>query len=166
MSPIRSLAIRPIGPRDRDALVAAFERLSDESRYRRFLSPKPRLTEREVDRLTDVDHVTHEALVAVAPGDELVGVARYAAWPGRSGAAELAVTIADEWQGRGLGTLLARRAVESAKANGMTVLTGSTLWENEPARRLLGRLGFRPVGSEGAVVDFRLELGTPTAAAA
>ena len=166
MSPIAALAIRPIGPGDRDALVAAFERLSDESRYRRFLAPKPRLSEREVEYLTEVDHVTHEALVAVAPGNELVGVARYAPWPGRSGVAELAVTIADEWHGRGLGTLLAQRAVESAKANGMTVLTGSTLWENQPARRLLARLGFRPTGSEGGVVDFRLELGCDAAVAA
>ena len=166
MSPISALAIRPIGPGDRDALIAAFERLSEESRYRRFLSPKPRLTLREATQLTDVDHVTHEALVAVEHGDRLVGVARYAVWHGRPGVAELAVTIADEWQGRGLGTLLAQRAVESAKANGMTVLTGSTLWENDAARRLLGRLGFRPTGSEGGVVNFKLELGHATAAAA
>ena len=166
MSPVSQLAIRPLRRADRAALAAAFERLSEESRHRRFLGPKPRLTERELDRLTDVDHVTHEAIVAMAPGDRMVGVARYAPWPGRPGVADLAVTVADDWQGHGLGRLLARRAVEAARRNGMTVLTASTLWENEPARRMLSRLGFRPVGAQGGVLDFRLELVQLTASAA
>src|SRR5215212_129367 len=160
------LEIRPIRPADRAALAEAFERLSEESRYRRFMTSKPRLTERDLDHFTDVDHVTHEALVAFDADHRMVGVARYAAWRDRAGIADLAITIADDWQGRGLGTLLASRAIEYARHNGITVLTGSTLWENGPARRLLARLGFRPSGSESGVLDFRLELEPGRAAAA
>jgi RimJ/RimL family protein N-acetyltransferase len=165
MSPTSQLLIRPIRREDRNALAEAFERLSDESRYRRFLTPKPRLSARELDALTDVDHLTHEAVVAVDPRGHLVGVARYAPWPNRVATAELAITVADEWQGKGLGIQLAARAVVAARDNGIAVLTGSTLWENEPARRILSRLGFRAIGAGDGVVDYRLDLG-PVAAAA
>jgi len=60
--------IRPIAPEDRDELVAGFERLSAESRYRRFFGPMVRLSERDLDRLTQVDHHDHEALVAIDAG--------------------------------------------------------------------------------------------------
>jgi hypothetical protein len=59
--------IRPIEPDDRAALAEGFERLSAESRYRRFFAPMPRLRERDLDYLTRVDHRDHEALVAVEP---------------------------------------------------------------------------------------------------
>jgi RimJ/RimL family protein N-acetyltransferase len=166
MSPTAQLEIRAVRPSDRSALAQAFERLSDESRYRRFMSPKSRLTEPELDHLADVDHVTHEALVALGPEGEVIGEARYAPWPGRPGVADLAVTIADEWQGRGLGTELSRLVIEAARRNGITLLTASALWENHGARRLLGRLGFRPSGSDGGAVEFRLELSRPAAEAA
>src|SRR3954451_17210840 len=97
------LEIRPIRPEDRTALADAFERLSSESRHRRFLGPKPALAARELTYLTEVDHVAHEAFVAFAPDGALVGVARYASWAGCAETAELAVTIADDWQGRRLG---------------------------------------------------------------
>ena len=74
---------RPIKPADRDALADGFARLSAKSRYRRFLGPKPTLSARELTYLTEVDHVTHEAVVAFDEADgRMVGVARYAVWPG------------------------------------------------------------------------------------
>jgi RimJ/RimL family protein N-acetyltransferase len=160
------LTIRPIRADDAAALAVAFERLSDESRYRRFLGSKDRLTARELAYLAEVDHVTHEALVAVGPDGAIVGVARYASWPGRTSVAEVAVTVADEWQGAGLGTDLTRRVVAAAQANGMATLTGSTFWANTPARRLLARLGFRPTQSSGGVVEFALDLAPAVPAAA
>src|SRR4051794_39055246 len=137
MPALASLTIRPIRSDDRPAFVAAFERLSAESRHRRFLGPKPVLSAREVTYLVEVDHVAHEALVAVGPDGELVGVARYATWRDRHSVAEVAVTVADAWQGAGLGTELVRRVIDAARIQGVTTLTGSTYWENIPARRLL-----------------------------
>src|SRR4051794_17974634 len=92
--------VRAIDPDDRDLLAAAFERLSPESRYRRFFSPLQRLSSRQLDHLTRVDHVDHEALLAIdEDAGDLVGVARYVrTGPGE---AEPAMVVADDWQGRG-----------------------------------------------------------------
>jgi hypothetical protein len=90
------LVIRPIEPGDRTAVLAGFDRLSAESRYRRFLSPHDHLTAAELRYLTDVDHHDHEALVAVDPDTgEGVGVARYVRDPQRPDSAEIAVAVAD-----------------------------------------------------------------------
>ena len=103
------LRVRPIVPADREPLADAFGRLSDRSRRQRFLAPKPRLSARELDYLTDVDHVTHEALVAIdeTTGD-IVGVGRYATGSGGGAAADMALVVADAWQRRGIGHGLAR----------------------------------------------------------
>ena len=150
--------VRALGPDDRDALAATFARMSPESRRRRFLGPKPTLSERELTLLTDVDHVTHEALAAVDESGGIVAVARYNAWTRREGVADLAVAVIDEWQGRRLGTRLAIQAIQRAKLNGFSVLTGTTFWDNRPARRMMRSLGFNTVGYDGALMDMELRL--------
>jgi hypothetical protein len=76
MASAETLLIRPICPADKQQLVDAFERLSERSRYRRFLSPRPHLSEAELSYLTEVDHHDHEALIAIDPDShEGVGVA-------------------------------------------------------------------------------------------
>jgi RimJ/RimL family protein N-acetyltransferase len=150
--------VRPIGSRDRDAFSAWFGRLSDESRRRRFHGPKPRLSARELTYLTDVDHVSHTALVAVDASGELIGEARYATARAYDRTADFAVTVADEWQGRGIGTRLGTRVIEAARANGITRLTAITLWENDAAIALLRRLGFRRIGYDGDAIEYALAL--------
>jgi GNAT superfamily N-acetyltransferase len=157
--PLACLDVRPITPEDRDGLAEAFARLSAETRRRRFLGPKPRLTARELTYLTNVDHVTHEALVAVDDEGEIVAVARYAAGPRGGPTADMAVTVADDRQGSGIGSRLAARIVHAARRNGITSLTATTMWENRPALALLRRLGFRAVGSSGGLLDVALDLG-------
>ena len=165
MSPLAEVTVRPITREDRDALAAAFDRLSPESRHKRFLAPKHRLTSRELDPLTDVDHRTHEALVALDADGAIVAVARYAAWPTRPCAVDLAVTVADDRQGRGLGTALAARVIELARERGLTAMTATTLWENTGARSMLKRLGFRVSGHGSGLLDFELRLAPAVAAA-
>jgi len=153
------LRFRPISPDDRDRLAQLFSRLSPQSRYRRFLSPKRELTPRELAYLTDVDHVTHEATAAVDECDgSIVAVARYVQFANRLGVADVAVTVADDLQGMGIGTVLARCVVDRARANGFTRLTATTLWENGPARALLRRLRFRARASHGSEIELDLEL--------
>jgi protein lysine acetyltransferase len=149
---------RPIRPTDRQAMTTAFERLSARSRYLRFLGPKPSLSSRELTYLTEVDHVRHEALVAFDDRGAMVAVARYAMWQGSDDTADVAVTVADDWHGRGLGTELTIRLIRCARANGIRRLTGTTLWENEAASAMMRRLGFRAVGSGDGAVEFRREL--------
>jgi RimJ/RimL family protein N-acetyltransferase len=153
------VSTRPIEPADRDALADGFARLSARSRYLRFLGPKPTLSPRELTYLTEVDHVGHEAIVAFdEAGDRMVGVARYAVWQGSDDTADVAVTVADDWHGRGLGTALVADVLQRARANGIKRLTGSTMWDNAAAAALLRRLGFRAVGSGDGAIDFRLDL--------
>jgi RimJ/RimL family protein N-acetyltransferase len=155
------LALRPIRLSDRQGIDDLFSRLSPRSRHRRFLTPKPTLSRRELDFLTNVDHLTHEAIVAVDRWDgAIVGVARYVQ-DGRPGVAEVAVEVADDLHNRGIGTALVARTIERAGENGFTRLTAVTLWDNAPARTLMRRFGFRPVAAHGTTISLALDL-TPT----
>lgn len=105
-------------------MAAAFARLGDESRYRRFFTGVKELSAAELDHLADVDHSDHEAIIAVDPASgDVLGVARYVRSTDDPEAAELAVTVIDDWQGRGLGRALltaltrcARREAYAASA--------------------------------------------------
>ena len=153
------LRLRPLTREDRDGLLSLFHRLSEESRWRRFMSPKPTLAPRELDYMTDIDHVAHEAFAAVDERDgSLVGVARYVRHTGTETTAELAVEVADELQRRGIGTALCMRVIERAQENGFTVLTATALWSNQPARRLLRSLGFLARRSQGREIELALVL--------
>jgi ribosomal protein S18 acetylase RimI-like enzyme len=153
------LRVRPIDRADRDPLAEAFGRLSAQSRHHRFLGPKPRLSTRELEYLTDVDHVTHEALVAIdETTGQIVGVGRYATGDGGGTVADIALAVADAWQRRGIGHALAVRLVERARANGITRLTGTTLVDNVRAPSLLDRVGFRPRSVGGGVLEVELDV--------
>src|SRR5919202_1965689 len=96
--------VLPLEHSDRAELAAAVGRLSAETRYLRFAAAKPRLTERELDHLTDLDHHGREALLAIDPRTRNgVAVVRYVEVPGEPDVVEVAATVADEWQRRGLG---------------------------------------------------------------
>ena len=151
--------MRTIEPEDREALVAGFDELSDESRYRRFLSPVPRLTGSTLRYLTEVDHRDHEAIVAFSRHDEPMGVARYVRTDPASDCAEVAVTVVDRWQGRGVGTALLARLSERARAEGITRFTATALATNNDMIDLLRNLGAtdsRPAA--GGVVEMRVAL--------
>jgi RimJ/RimL family protein N-acetyltransferase len=153
------IRVRPLEPSDRAGVWALFKRLSPESRHQRFLGPKPRLSEKELTYLTSVDHRRHEALAAIDRRDgSIVGVARYVQVPDRPAVADGAVAVADELQGRGIGTALVRCLIARARVNGFAVLTASTLWDNRPARALLRGSGFQARASQGAVIELELEL--------
>lgn len=155
----RRLKIRPIQRGDRDLLRRLFIRLTPESRYRRYLTPKPELSERELDHLLHVDHVRHEALAAVDEADgSFVGVARYVQMPDQPGVADVAIEVADDLHGQGIGTALATRTLERARANGFVRLTAITLHDSAAARALLRRLHFRGRSRSAYEIEFELEL--------
>jgi GNAT superfamily N-acetyltransferase len=137
-----SVEIRPLGPDDKAGLAAGFERLSELSRYRRFMSPTSRLTSEQLAYLTEVDHRDHEALVAIDPsGRHGLAIARYVRSEENPREAEAAVAVADDWQRRGLGTILLRQLAVRALDEGITCFRGLVLKDNDAVRRLLETLG-------------------------
>jgi RimJ/RimL family protein N-acetyltransferase len=157
------LTARRIRPQDKPALARFFDRLSDESKRRRFLAAKPKLTTRDLAFLTEIDHDRHVALVALDPAGAIVAVARYAAWPGTADRAEIAFAVVDAWHGRGLGSALAARLVEHARRSGLSALTASTLSENGASHALLRRLGFTPLRTSMGVTEYELAFGAGAA---
>ena len=128
---------------DRELLLRGFERLSPESRYRRFLAPMKELTEATVRYLTEIDHHDHEAMIALdEQTGEGIGVARYVRDPDHPDVAEVAVTVIDDWQGRGLGTLLLEVISARARQEGITRFTALMLAANKEMMDLLQ--GARP----------------------
>src|SRR4051812_46620233 len=100
--------VRPVRPEDKPLFIAGWAELSQETVYRRFLQSRDPLSVEELALFTELDHVDHEAIGALAEGRG-VGVARYVRDAARPHAAEAAVVVVDAWQGRGLGGKLLRR---------------------------------------------------------
>jgi RimJ/RimL family protein N-acetyltransferase len=142
-----TVLVRTLRPDDRAGLGAMFEKLSNTSRYQRFLTGKPSVSPRALRRLAEVDHREHEALVAV-PGDDgtgedrhVVGEARWIRDPDDRALAEMAITVADDWQQRGLGTALAHDLVRRAAEEGVDRFTAEVLTDNRGIRRLIEHVG-------------------------
>lgn len=136
------LEIRPIERDDKEALLRGFERLSERSRYRRFLTPHDTLTADELRYFTEVDHRDHEALVALDPDTgEGVGVARYVRSTEDPTAAELAVAVVDDRQGQGVGSRLVAALAKRARSEGITSFTGLLLAENAEMLAVMRDLG-------------------------
>jgi len=155
----RRLKIRAIEREDRDRLRRLFMRLTPESRYRRYLSPKPELTERELAYLVDIDHVHHEALAAVDEADgSFVAAARYVQLSDQPDTVDVAIEVADDAQRQGIGTELAIQTLKRARANGFTHVTATTLHQNAPAHALLRALHFSRRSSHRHEIEFGLEL--------
>jgi protein lysine acetyltransferase len=137
--------IRPILPGDSERLAAAYDRLSPESVHSRFLSAKPRLSAAELRYLTQVDGSTHVALVAVladAP-DHIAGVGRFIRSKDEPDSAEVAVTVGDCYQDKGLGRQLGMELADAARARGIKRFTATMLATNEAAHRLFARVSER-----------------------
>lgn len=154
----RAVDVRPLERCDRRLLAAAIRRLSDHSRYLRFATPKL-LTERELDYLVDVDHHGHEALLAIDPlTGRGVAVARYVQVPGEPGVVELAATVADDWQGIGLGSALLAALTRRARDEGHCAFRAYVLALNGRAIAMLRRAGFRARQGTGTLLEYQLAL--------
>jgi GNAT superfamily N-acetyltransferase len=152
--------LRPVEPADKSLLVAGFARLSPESRYHRFLAPLPELSDAQLRYFTEVDHHDHEALAAVDPvSGRGVGVARFVRLHDRPEVAEAAVTVADDWQDRGLGTLLLEALAERARNEGITTFTGLLLATNREMLELLEHIArVRVVDRQTGTVEVEVDL--------
>jgi GNAT superfamily N-acetyltransferase len=144
LSDRRDVLIRPLHPRDREAEREFIAGLSPEARSFRFLGQVATPGEALLDALTNVDFARDAAFAAMAVEDgreHIVGVARFCL--DRDGTrCECAVTVADEWRDRGLGTTLMRHLIDVARARGIRTMYSIDSAENGPMRDLAHHLGF------------------------
>lgn len=139
------MKMRPIRESDAEGLRAAFNRLSDESRYQRFMAPVKEVTPDMLQRATHLDPSREVALVITHDtdgGEIIVGGARFAGDADHD-CCEFAVTLVDDWQGVGLGGRLMRKLLRVAQAMGYKAMYGYVLASNAPMLALMRRLGFR-----------------------
>lgn len=136
------LEIRAQQPDDRAAMLEAFDRMSEQSRYTRFFAPKPGLSEKEIAHFMNADFVDHVALVAVAgdaEGRRIVGAGRYIV--SQPGTAELAFAVDEAHQGKGIASILIRHLAAIARAAGLDGLHAEVLDANAPMLKVFAKSG-------------------------
>jgi RimJ/RimL family protein N-acetyltransferase len=145
---------------DKALFADAWQRFGDESRYRRFMGAKGDLSPRELAYFTEVDHVDHEAIGARdAESGEGVGVARYVRLREHPEVAEAAVSVVDDWQGRGLGGELLRRLTDRARDHGIERFQASLFAYNRSMLALFEEIGEVEVRERsGGQIEIDVEL--------
>lgn len=146
--------LRPIMPSDADRVVEFHSGLSERTRYLRYFGPYTTMSPRDLERATNVDHHDRVALVAVL-GDRIIAIGLYerlsdseanpvesdAAAPGRS--AEVAFVVADDHQGRGLGSILLEHLAGAAAENGIDVFVAEVLTQNRGMLTVFKEAGYQ-----------------------
>ena len=140
----RRAHLRLVRPSDKQLLLDAFERLSHSSRYGRFMGAKAKLTEEELRYLTEMDGTNHFAIGAVRRSwwsrDEGMGIARFVRLADQYDIAEPAITVVDDYHGKGLGSMLLRRLTEAAWERDIRWFHVELLAENTASKRLFAAL--------------------------
>jgi len=156
------VAIRAIRPDDAQRLQDAYERLSPQSRYQRFLGLKPHLSEGDVHYLVEVDGLGHVALVAtpIDDPDTIIAVGRFIRLRDEPHSAEFAIVVADQFHRQGLGRELLARLRDRARRRGIERFTATVFADNVAIHRLLRGLHGRLPRSErrGAVDQIDVDL--------
>ena len=154
----REVTLRAIAESDAPAIARAFDQLSPDSRYHRFMQHKKQLNPEALDRGVHRRAGEDFAFVAAVPsaaGGEIVGAAQYVlSGDGDPGLCEFAITLAEGWRGCGLATQLMRSLLRRARYDGYAAMEGLVLAANEPMLALARKLGFsvEPVPPDGTVV--------------
>lgn len=157
--------LRMVRPEDAALLREGFERLSPRSRFQRFLSAKPRLSAEELNYLTNVDGERHVAIGAVtwSPGgkERGLGVARFFRLAHAPEVAEVAITVVDDAQGKGLGRILMDKLVEAARERGVERFDFRVLAGNVPMYKLVQTLAPCEPEQDDDSLCFSVPLGAP-----
>ena len=140
------VVVRPIRPEDAEIERNFVDNLSDQSKYFRFMNHMNKISSLMLARFTQIDYDREMALVAVinehTPEAGIIGVARYISNPDDQ-SCEFALTVADDWQRRGIGRQLMQRLMSVARSRGLEIMEGDVLAQNTKMLRLCTALGFR-----------------------
>ncbi len=155
----RTAHIRPIRPEDAELLVEFYARVSDESKYYRFFSPMPRLSDRDVARFTQVDHQRRVALVMLLQ-NRMIAVGRYDADPATDEPeAEVAFLVEDQHHGRGIAQLLLEHLAQAGRERGIERFHAEVLPDNQPMVHTFREAGYHVVsGYEDGVLTLEFPI--------
>ena len=154
-----TVELRPVRSDDAAALAHGYQQLSAHSAYSRFHTLYSELSPTQLRYFTELDHHDHEALGAVLPDTgEGLGIARYVRDTDDPTHAELALTVLDAWQGRGLGRGLLDALAARAREEGITCFTADVLSENRAMLELMRRAGPVEMERDGDTTIAHLEL--------
>jgi len=156
------ILLRAVLPEDKWRFVEGFTRLSPAARFQRFFTPIQRLTEEQLQYLTEVDQSRHVAWGICdrsSPGQPGIGVARYVVTEDDGDVGDIAITIIDEFQGHGLGRILLATMSLLAVDNGIRAFRGDVHWKNELVQNWLSRLGATSLrDGKRVVMDLPIDL--------
>ncbi|MBN1480373.1 GNAT family N-acetyltransferase [candidate division KSB1 bacterium] len=153
--------IRPLRPEDHDDILSGFQRLSPHTRYLRYSSVSAKLTPDDLNTLICQDETKCLALGAAdlrRPGHYGMGVARYMRCDEEPNTAEIAIVVVDEYQGRGLGSLMLDLLITIARKNGFHTLSGYVLAENRAMIRMLKRVHAHFRSLDGGMIRIDIPL--------
>lgn len=157
----REVSLRAIAHTDAPEIVQAFERLSDESRYFRFMSHKKQLDDAALLRGVNPRTGRDAAIVATIPaadGIDIVGAAQYVpASDADTKTCEFAITVAEDWRGGGLATELLASLVRRARRDGYATMEGWVVAENTAVLALSRRLKFKVEAVAGDATVLRVQ---------
>jgi GNAT superfamily N-acetyltransferase len=158
------VAVRAVTSDDKEAIRSAFQRLSPESRYRRFLSLAETLSDGQLRYLTELDHHDHEALIAYEPETRNgIAVARFVRSPADPRIAEAAVVVGDAWQGKGLGTALSALLAQRAREEGIERFDATLLAGNDQMLHVIDSLGpSRLLAQDGPTITVEVDISHET----
>ena len=149
-------------PTDRATYEWAVYSLSPRSRYLRFFTPIERMSSGLLDQMTQVDGQRHAAWLALTPDESAgVGVVRYVRGDDDDQSAEVAIAVADDWHGGGLGGELLRQTIDHARLARLDLLTATTLRENSAGAGLLQAAGFAARRGSGMYRELEMRLKAP-----
>jgi RimJ/RimL family protein N-acetyltransferase len=134
--------VRRLASGEAKVVQEVFDGMSERSRYQRFAGAKPALSSRDLEVLTTIDHDNHEAFVAVDPrSGRAVGEAHIVRDDHDRAVADVAFAVADDWQGRCLGSRLADILAKRARQLGIGRLRATMLADNSRSLALIQRMG-------------------------
>ncbi len=151
--------VRPIRPEDADLLVEFYGRVSDESKYYRFFSPMPNLSEKDVKRFTNVDYQNRIAFVVML-ADHMIAVGRFDVI--EPGEAEVAFLVEDRHHGRGIAQILLEHLAQAGRELGVERFVAEVLPDNRRMITTFKDAGYHVVGGfEDGVMSLEFPIDRP-----
>ncbi len=139
----RTAHLRPIVPEDAEGLVEFYSHVSEQSKYLRFFAPMPNLSDRDVQRFTNVDYRDRVAFVMTV-AERIIAVGRYDVI--ESGRAEVAFLVQDAHQGRGIGQLLLEHLAQAGRERGVKRFVAEVLPDNRRMMQVFREQGYKVKG--------------------